>query len=120
MPFWMFKEMKLNEGEIIRLGIADFLPKLNFCKLRPHKTAFIDLEDPRSVLEIHLRNFVCLTQGETICINFMGLEYYLDILELKPINKYKAGIIIDTDLSIDFAPPLDYVEPVRKPKKSEI
>ncbi len=53
--------MKLNEGEIIRLGIADFLPKLNFAKIRPHKTAFIELEDPRSVLEIHLRNFVCLT-----------------------------------------------------------
>ena len=118
-PFWLFNELKLNDGEMVRVGIVDFLPKANFAKLRPHKTAFIDLPDPRTVLEFHLRNFVCLSKDETICINYMGKNYYLDILELKPENHYNAGIIIDTDLSIDFAPPLDYVEPKKVFRKKE-
>jgi len=37
----------------------------------------------------------------------------LDILDIKPQNQYNTGIIIDTDLFLDFAPPLDYVEPVK-------
>lgn len=119
VPFWLFNELKLNDGEMVRVGIVDYLPKANFAKLRPHKTAFIDLPDPRTVLEFHLRNFVCLAKDETICINYMGKNYFLDILELKPDNCYSAGIIIDTDLSIDFAPPLDYVEPEKVFRKKE-
>lgn len=111
LPFWLFSELGLNEGEMIRLGIADFLPKANFAKIRPHKTEFIELPDPRAILEIHLRNFVCLTKNETITLNFMNKDYQIDILELKPENQYNTGIIIDTDLFLDFAPPLDYVEP---------
>lgn len=30
LPFWLFSELGLNEGETIRLGIVDFLPKANF------------------------------------------------------------------------------------------
>ena len=71
---------------MVRLGIADFLPKANFVQIRPHKTEFIELPDPRAVLEIHLRNFVCLSKNETIVINFNDKDYYLDILELKPEN----------------------------------
>lgn len=103
---------------MIRLGIVDYLPKANFAKLRPHKTEFIELENPKAVLEVHLRNFVCLTKNATISIQFNNQNYLLDILELKPEHQYEAAIIIDTDLSIDFAPPLDYVEP-KKPKFKE-
>jgi ubiquitin fusion degradation protein 1 len=119
VPFWLFNQLKMNDGEMVRVGIVDFLPKANFAKLRPHKTEFIDLPDPKAVLEFQLRNFVCLSKNETISLNFMGKSYLLDILELKPENQYNAGIIIDTDLSIDFAPPLDYVEPKKQFKKNE-
>jgi ubiquitin fusion degradation protein 1 len=114
MPFWLFNELHLNEGEMVRLGLVDFLPKATFAKIRPHKTEFIDLPDPRAILEIHLRDFVCFTKNETIAINFMGKQYMLDVLELKPENQYNAAILIDTDLNIEFEAPLDYVEPVRQ------
>lgn len=117
MPFWLFSELKLNEGEMVRLGLVEYLPKANFAKLRPHKTEFIDLPDPRSVLEMHLSNFTCLTKNETITITQDGKSYQLDILDLKPENQYNAAIIIDTDLNIDFAPPLDYVEPPKQFRK---
>lgn len=105
---------------MIRLGIADYLEKANFVQIRPHKTEFIELPDPRAILEIHLRNFVCLTKNETITLNFMNKDYQLDILDLKPDCSYNTGIIIDTDLFLDFAPPLDYVEPKKQePSKVE-
>ena len=113
LPFWLFRNLRVTEGEMLRIGYCQYLPKANFCKIRPHKTAFIDLPDPKTILEIELRNFVCLNLNETISIEFNGKSYDLDILELKPANSYKAATIIDTDLTLDFAPPLDYVEPVR-------
>ena len=119
LPFWLFNELHLNEGEMVRLGLVDFLPKATFAKIRPHKTEFIDLPDPRAILEIHLRDFVCFTKNETIAINFMGKQYLLDVLELKPENQYNAAILIDTDLNIEFEAPLDYVEPVRQPAQQK-
>ena len=119
LPFWLFNSLQLNEGEMIRLGLVEYLPKANFARLRPHKTAFIDLPDPRSILEAHLSNFTCLTKNETITVHYNKNEYQLDILEIKPENQYNAAIIIDTDLNIDFAPPLDYVEPPKQYRKKD-
>lgn len=119
LPFWLFSEMKLTEGETLRLGLVNYLAKASFVKIRPHKTEFVMLPDPRSILEIHLRNFVCLTLNQTICIRFMGKEYYMDILELQPKTQYNAVVLVDTDLNLEFAAPLDYVEPVRQPKAPE-
>ena len=119
LPFWLFNSLQLNEGEMIRLGLVEYLPKANFARLRPHRTAFIDLPDPRSILEKQLSNFTCLTKNETITVHYNKNEYQLDILELKPENQYNAAIIVDTDLNIDFAPPLDYVEPPKQFRKKE-
>lgn len=35
----------------------------------------------------------------------------MDLLDLKPESQYNTGIIIDTDLILEFEQPLDYVEP---------
>ena len=118
LPFWLFRNMRIAEGEMIRIGYCKYLPKANFCKIRPHKTAFIELADPKTILEMELRKFVCLNLEDTITIEFNGKQYDLDIMELRPANNYKAAVIIDTDLTLDFAPPLDYVEPIRQRKKS--
>ena len=118
LPFWLFRNMRVAEGEMIRIGYCKYLPKANFCKIRPHKTAFIELADPKTILEMELRKFVCLNLEDTITIEFNGKQYDLDIMELRPANNYKAAVIIDTDLTLDFAPPLDYVEPIRQKKKS--
>jgi ubiquitin fusion degradation protein 1 len=118
LPDWLFRNLKIGESEMIRIGYCTFLPKANFCKIQPHKTAFIDLPDPKTILEIELRNFICLNLNDTITIEFNGKSYDLDILEIKPETSYKAAVIIDTDMNLDFAPPKDYVEPVRQRKNS--
>lgn len=59
-------------------------------------------------LEKTLRTYSCLTVGDVLCIAFSNKKYYLDVLELRP---QQAVSIIETDCEVDFAPPLDYVEP---------
>lgn len=59
-------------------------------------------------LETTLRNFSCLTTGDSIMVAYNNKKYYIDIVETKP----SAAIsIIETDCEVDFAPPLDYKEP---------
>lgn len=59
-------------------------------------------------LETTLRNFSCLTTGDSIMVAYNNKKYYIDIIETKPSN---AISIIETDCEVDFAPPLDYKEP---------
>lgn len=51
-----------------------------------------------------------MTRGDVIKIEYNKKNYYLSIIETKPGN---AISIIETDIELDFAPPLDYVEPVK-------
>ena len=50
-------------------------------------------------------------EGDTITITTYSGKFEIDILEIKPKNDYDAICIIDTDVNVDFAPPLDYEEP---------
>ena len=84
------------------------LEKGNFVKLRPQTKDFLDISDPKAVLEMTLRRYTCLTLDDTIMINYNNRRYFVDIVELKPAD---AVCILDCDLNTDFAPPLDYVEP---------
>ncbi|KAJ3680080.1 hypothetical protein LUZ60_016358 [Juncus effusus] len=107
MPYWMMQNMLLREGDIIRLKNAS-LPKGTYVKLQPHTTDFLDISNPKAILETTLRNFSCLTTGDSISISYNNKQYYIDIVETKPSN---AISIIETDCEVDFAPPLDYKEP---------
>lgn len=61
-------------------------------------------------LETTLRTFSCLTTGDNIMVAYNNKKYYIDIVETRPSD---AISIIETDCEVDFAPPLDYVEPER-------
>lgn len=55
-----------------------------------------------------------MTTGDTIMVPYNNKKYYINIVEAKPSS---AISIIETDCEVDFAPPLDYVEP-EKPAPS--
>ena len=96
----------LSEGSDVIIEPVT-LPKGTFVKIQPHETAFIDLPNPRAVLENSLRNYLCLTQGDSIVIEFAQKRYQIDILETRP---GQAIMTLQTDLQVDFAPPKDYRE----------
>jgi len=107
MPYWMMENMLLQEGDVVRVKNVT-LPKGTYVKLQPHTKDFLDISNPKAILETTLRNFSCLTSGDSIMVAYNNKKYYIDIIETKPAN---AISIIETDCEVDFAPPLDYKEP---------
>ncbi|KNC73984.1 hypothetical protein SARC_13458, partial [Sphaeroforma arctica JP610] len=76
----------------------------------PQSVDFLDISNPRAVLENILRGFACLSEGDLIALHYNDKIYELRVVETKPNN----GIsIIECDLNVDFAPPVGYVEPTR-------
>uniref|UniRef100_A0A6N2LJW7 Uncharacterized protein n=1 Tax=Salix viminalis TaxID=40686 RepID=A0A6N2LJW7_SALVM len=106
-------ELLLQEGDIVRVKNVT-LPKGKYVKLQPHTKDFLDISNPKAILETTLRNYSCLTTGDSIMVAYNNKKYYIDIVETKPSN---AISIIETDCEVDFAPPLDYKEP-EKPVSS--
>lgn len=105
----------LSEGDQVSIEYTK-LKKGTFVKIQPHETAFIDLPNPRAVLENALRNYLCLTKGDSIVVEFAKKRYAIDIVETKPDD---AIMTLQTDLQVDFAPPKDYrEEPVLKKEPS--
>ncbi|KAJ3565010.1 hypothetical protein NP233_g7916 [Leucocoprinus birnbaumii] len=110
LPYWMMKTLRLNEGDPIRITGTE-LAKGQFVKLQAQTVHFLEISDPKAVLEQALRNFSALTQGDIIEIVYNSIVFGLLVMETKPGGE---GIsIIDTDLEVDFAAPVGYVEPER-------
>ena len=80
MPTQIFQNLNLEVNQTVSVALTPDIPKGKFIQIQPHETAFIELPDPRAVLEYHLRNYTCFTEGDTISIEFNKKTYKLDIL----------------------------------------
>ena len=107
VPHWIMQNLLLAEGGLIRVDNVS-LPKATYVKVRPQTTDFINLSNPKAVLETALRRFSCLTKHDQICVPHAGKNYFLDIRDLRPGN---AASVIETDVNLDFERPVDYKEP---------
>ncbi|XP_010414443.1 PREDICTED: ubiquitin fusion degradation protein 1 homolog [Camelina sativa] len=112
LPYWMMLNMSLQEGDILQVKNIS-LVKGTYIKLQPHTQDFLDISNPKAILETTLRSYSCLTTGDTIMVPYNNKQYFINVIEAKPSS---AVSIIETDCEVDFAPPLDYKEPV-KPQK---
>ncbi|EOA27423.1 hypothetical protein CARUB_v10023557mg [Capsella rubella] len=112
LPYWMMLNMSLQEGDFLQVKNIS-LVKGTYIKLQPHTQDFLDISNPKAILETTLRSYSCLTTGDTIMVPYNNKQYFINVLEAKPSS---AVSIIETDCEVDFAPPLDYKEP-EKPQK---
>ncbi|MED6179705.1 hypothetical protein PIB30_003028 [Stylosanthes scabra] len=108
MPYWMMQNLLLQEGDSVSVKNVS-LPKGTYVKLQPHTKDLLDISNPKAMLERRLRNYSCLSRGDTIMVEYNKNKYYIDVLETKPGGN--AVSIVDTDCEVDFAPPLDYKPP---------
>lgn len=117
VPFHIMNNIGIREG--CQVEIEKICPvQGTYIKLRPHKTEFINLSNPKAVLErIMSRDYPVVSQGQTIELNYEDLncKYRIDIVETNPAEIIS---IVNTDINIDFDQPLDYVEPPPQPKYS--
>ncbi|KAF9586187.1 ubiquitin fusion degradation protein [Lunasporangiospora selenospora] len=113
IPHWMMKTLSLSEGDLLTVTSTS-LPLGIFVKIQPQSVDFLDISDPKAVLENAFRNFSTLTQGDNIEISYNDKIYGILVMEIKPPG---VGVsIVETDLEVDFAPPVGYQEPTPVPK----
>ncbi|CEP12395.1 hypothetical protein [Parasitella parasitica] len=111
LPQWMMETLETEPGSLIEVKNVT-IPLGSFVKIQPQSTDFLDISDHRAVLEKALRNFSTLTVGDMVQINYNNKVYGIKVLEVKPHFEDHQGIsIVETDLEVDFAPPVGYVEP---------
>eukprot|EP00002_Diphylleia_rotans_P023736 TRINITY_DN466_c0_g1_i7.p1 TRINITY_DN466_c0_g1~~TRINITY_DN466_c0_g1_i7.p1 ORF type:complete len:329 (-),score=54.88 TRINITY_DN466_c0_g1_i7:395-1381(-) len=107
LPAWMLVNLEASEGDLIQVTFKP-LSKGTFVKLQPETSNFLKVSNPRVVLERALRAYSAVSKNDRILIPYGSQRFYMKILETKPHDNI---CIIQTDLEVDFAPPLDYVEP---------
>ena len=55
-----------------------------FAKFQPHSVDFLELSNPKAVLEARLRHFACLSTDDVIAIKYNSKTYEMSVLETKP------------------------------------
>ncbi|EDW19261.1 ubiquitin fusion degradation protein 1 homolog [Drosophila mojavensis] len=106
LPYWMMDNLLLEEGDILNIESVS-LQVATFSKFQPHSTDFLDITNPKAVLENALRNFACLTKGDVIAIKYNKKVYELCVLETRPGD---AVSIIECDMNVEFEAPVGYKE----------
>ena len=109
IPYWMMQNLLIEEGSVITITNVS-LPKATFVKLQPQHVDFLEITNPRAVLEHALRNFSCVTKGDVIQLPFNNKNYHFELKEVQPQD---AACIIETDCNVDFDAPVGYTEPQR-------
>lgn len=107
IPFWMMQNLLIEEGTVITVQNVS-LPKATFVKLQPQHVDFLEISNPRAVLEHALRNYSCVTKGDVIQLPYNNKNYHFELKEVQPQD---AACIIETDCNVDFDAPVGYKEP---------
>ena len=115
LPRWMMNHLLLKDGDKLSVESVK-LPTAKFVRFQPQSKDFLDISNPKAVLEKALRDFSCLTKDDVIAIRYLDRDYELRVLELKPAD---AVTIIECDMEVDFAPPIGYVEPNYTPSSAQ-
>ncbi|XP_017470224.1 PREDICTED: ubiquitin fusion degradation protein 1 homolog [Rhagoletis zephyria] len=110
LPLWMMQNLLITEGSSVRIESVS-LPVATFSKFQPQSTDFLDITNPKAVLENALRNFACLTKGDVIAIKYNKKVYELCVLETRPGD---AVSIIECDMNVEFEAAIGY-----EPSKSK-
>ena len=114
IPYHIMDNLAITEGSTVQ--IEKVCPvKGSFMKLRPHETAFINLFNPKAILEkIMSKDYPVVTEGQTIEIFYEELKktFRIDIVKAEPAEIIS---IVNTDINVDFDTPRDYVEPKKTP-----
>lgn len=113
----MMQTLGLDVGDLIQVKTTS-LELARHVKLQPQSVNFLEISDPKAVLEKAFRNFATLTKGDVFNFEYNDEIYEVAVLEVKPETEKMGVSMIETDVEVDFAPPVGYVEPERQPRGS--
>ena len=112
VPQWMYQQLCMDHVPEVHLKFVK-LKSGSFVKLLPHNVEFLDIESPKQELEKCLIDYQVLSKGDEIVLYFeeKGVMRFT-VSEIQPADD--AIYIVDTDLEVDFLPPLGYEEKMRQ------
>ncbi|KAJ4316440.1 ubiquitin fusion degradation protein [Fusarium piperis] len=113
IPQWMMETLGMDVGDMIQIRTTS-LELAKMVKLQPQSVSFLEISDPKAVLEKAFRNFATLTKGDVFNFAYNDEVYEVAVLDVKPETDKMGVSMIETDVSVEFAPPVGYVEPERK------
>jgi ubiquitin fusion degradation protein 1 len=113
----MMQTLGLDVGDMIQVKTTS-LELARLVKLQPQSVRFLDITDPRSVLEKAFRNFAALTKGDLFTFEYLDEIYEVKVVDVKPQTEKMGVSMIETDVSVEFEAPVGYVEPERQPRGS--
>lgn len=119
LPDWMMSMLKLKAGGLLEVRSTS-LELGKFVKIEPQSTDFLEITDPKAVLENSLRNFSALHVNDVFQISYNDQIYGIKVLEVKPETDKQAICCVETDLEVDFAPPVGYEEQDQSAKRVRV
>lgn len=106
IPSWMLKNLRIKSGQQVELLSRIDLAKGEYCRLEPSNMEFLDMiakEGPREVLEVSMKAFSALSEGERLLIKADNKVWQLVVKECRPDTK--ISILGDLDLEVVFDEP---------------
>lgn len=101
--------LNLEEGALINVRMVS-LPKCKLVEFEWQDETFLDITDPRAVLERALKSYFTLTPGDTICISYNNRVYDLRVVRIRP--EAAGGVLmLNTNAVVEFRAPPNYKEP---------
>ncbi|KAG9241392.1 putative ubiquitin fusion degradation protein 1 [Calycina marina] len=110
LPPWMMDTLNMELGDMLQIKSTSLKPA-SYVKIQPQSVDFLEITDPKAVLEMAMRGFATLTQGDKFKFKYNENVYEVAVLEVKPTSEKMGVSMIETDVSVDFAPPVGHVEP---------
>lgn len=118
LPPWLMNTLLLKDGDLLQVKSTDLSPG-TYIKLQPQSPNFLEISDPKAVLEHAFRNFSALTVGDIFSFEYNDEIYEIAVESVKPDHGSHAICTMETDLSVDFAEPVGYQEWLKEQEKSK-
>ncbi len=116
IPPNIMEKLYLEEGENVDIKSIK-MKKIEFLKLKPMSMDFLEIEEPKVILEEAFKNYTCITEGDMINFEYGGIPMQVEVTEVRPDGR--AMVLLDTECEVDFEPPVGYEEHIRKVKEEQ-
>ena len=106
MPFWMMQNLCVEENSLVSVKNVS-LSTATFVKFRAQSCDFLEISNPRAVLEYTLRKYTLPDHWRRNLLAVLRSKYYLEVTEVQPSGK---ASIVECNVNIDFDEPVGYKE----------
>ena len=116
LPRWMFVSLGLRPYDVVDVRLVTKTPPGSAVRLRPHTSAFLNINNHQAVLETELKHYSALTLGTTIPFDYRGERYHFDVVDLRAAprgERVPTAKVTDCDIATEFVRARDQLKPRR-------